>query len=525
MKSLMFTLLLSASLASPLMAMEPEKPMVAPAPKEQTFKDIQRLFQEYMKLNSDLIIGLNQLLDTYKLENKDKESALTMAENLQLYSLEVPHNLGARIRDYDQGQQPNVLHTLPSEAVQKILSYFSQGSMKSRSDFIIGISQLLANHKLENKDKEFALEIAQALQAPNLEVRISAYDKNQKHNAIGTLPPDVVDQILGYFSEGKNAQDIVRLLRTSKNFNMALLQAPVDIYLNDPSNFFGRFKITDKVLADIIATFPNMRSLTLDDCPKITQEGFSPVSKLANLTTLSLKKMNITDLSPLQNLTNLTKLDVEIEQESELDSEKPIDISPLQNLKKLTYLSLSKSPISDISIVQGLPNLTTLILDDITITNIDFVKGLPNLTTLKLCRAKLSDISPLENLTNLTELDLSENRITDLRPLQNLTNLTKLYLESERGRHNTLDISPLQNLIKLTILNLGGNNIKDLSPLHSLTNLTDLELPQNTITDAVFQFLQNLPKLTILRLSAQRKHDQAADLGRFQKNRPNIKIY
>jgi len=194
------------------------------------------------------------------------------------------------------------------------------------------------------------------------------------------------------------------------------------------------------------------------------------------------------------------------------------DLSPLSGLANLTQLDLRKNKITDLSPLSGLVNLTLLNLEQNQITNLSSLSGLVNLTQLYLIASNITDLSPLSGLVNLTELDFSVNKITDLSPLSSLANLTQLDLDFNK----ITELSPLSGLEKLTKLNLWFNQITDLSPLSGLANLMQLDLRANEITD--LSPLSGLVNLTELDLRRNEIRDLSPLLPLLQRNEKPMKL-
>jgi hypothetical protein len=110
-------------------------------------------------------------------------------------------------------------------------------------------------------------------------------------------------------------------------------------------------------------------------------------SDLEAIITLPASSSGITDLTGLEYCTNLEKLNIALNQISNL--------SPLANLTSLTWLWAQANQITDLS---PLSNLISL-------------------EHIELYNNSISDISALSNLTNLNWLWLHANQISDLSPL------------------------------------------------------------------------------------------------------------
>ncbi len=153
------------------------------------------------------------------------------------------------------------------------------------------------------------------------------------------------------------------------------------------------------------------------------------------LTFLYLPDARITDLSPLAKLTNLESVTIR--------GGKIHDLTALASLPKLQYLDLGGDDISD---VRPLANLKTL-------------------THLDLAGNKISDIGPLSSLPDLQELILAGNQVSDLGPLAGIKSLWLLDVK----KNKVADLSPLTNLKDWRYLYLDQNQIKDLAPVVAAT--------------------------------------------------------
>ena len=260
----------------------------------------------------------------------------------------------------------------------------------------------------------------------------------------------------------------------------------VFVYLTYENN------IQDLSEIGILKNFKTLKLLELNSSG-FTDINIHELSKLTDLTALSLNDNQISDISELNKLTNLTDLSMGGNQVSDISTLSKLtnliylelvnnqisDISALSKLTNLTYLGLWNNQISDISTLNGLINLTDLRLDDNKISDINALRWLTNLTILGLENNKINDISALSKLTNLSYLGLSKNNIHDINEINKLINLTWLKL----GDNQINNIDKLSNLTYLTSLDLGNNQIKDISTLSKLTDLTELYLNGNPIND------------------------------------------
>lgn len=183
--------------------------------------------------------------------------------------------------------------------------------------------------------------------------------------------------------------------------------------------------------------------------------------------------------------TSLTRLDLS---RKDLSDD---DIKPLSKMKNLTYLTLYSNKISDISPIEGLTSHTELNLNANEIGDISALSKLINLTKLNLGVNNVKDISALSNLINLTDLDIWANQINDISPVSGLTKLTTLNMTQNKIK----DISCLAELKNLKYLHLGDNKISNIDALTDLTNLKALTgLDSIDITaDDIYKIRRALP--------------------------------
>ena len=202
---------------------------------------------------------------------------------------------------------------------------------------------------------------------------------------------------------------------------------------------------------------------------------------LTNLTTLSLSGKSVSNLTALTALAQLTSLD--------LGDVSVTDFSPLAGLSSLTSVSLSGGTMSDLSSLTNLAHLSSLALFNTVIPDYAPLAGIPSLTNLALYGESISNLSGLAHVTQLTSLALYNGRVTDLSPLSALTNLTILSLNGAA----IYELSFLTNLTRLVSLNLGHNHITNLAPLKVLTDLKNLSLRRNRLSS--INTLESLPGL------------------------------
>lgn len=215
----------------------------------------------------------------------------------------------------------------------------------------------------------------------------------------------------------------------------------------------------------------NLEAVIRDALSK--QEGELTCADLESLEELEVVNRLVANLEGLQFAVNLTRLNLDLNDVS--------DLSPLEPLAKLEVLFLGGNEISDLTPLENLTNLSELDLTRNNFSDISPLAGLTNLTFLRLNNNTVNDLSPLENLTNLRDLRLLGNTVSDPTFLENLTNLTLLNLSST----GVNDLSLLENLTSLERLSLTDNDISDVSPLRDLFNfnLRSVNLRCNNISD------------------------------------------
>jgi internalin A len=211
----------------------------------------------------------------------------------------------------------------------------------------------------------------------------------------------------------------------------------------------------------------------------------SPLSGLAGLQSLSLRRTGVTDLSPLSGLAGLQSLS--------LWSTGVTDLSPLSGLAGLQSLDLSRTGVTDLSPLSGLAGLQSLDLWSTGVTDLSPLFGLAGLQSLNLWRTGVTDLSPLFGLAGLQSLNLRSTGVTDLSPLSGLAGLQSLNLMDCTG---ATDLSPLSGLAGLQSLDLSRTGVTDLSPLSGLAGLQSLSLWSTGVTDlSPLAGLQELQRL------------------------------
>ena len=277
-------------------------------------------------------------------------------------------------------------------------------------------------------------------------------------------------------------------------------------------------------------------TLTSLDCQGLLVEELD-LSKLVNLTELSLKSCDELASLDLSKLVNLTKLSIDpFDKFTSLDLSKFVNLTELSlsSCGQLTSLDLTKLVnLTDLSLsscdqltsldLTKCVNLTRLYLDpnssffgdpDVQLTSLDLSKQV-NLTSLSISSCDKLTSLDLSKLVNLTRLSISScDQLTSL-DLSKLVNLTKLSIQS-CSQLTSLDLTKLVNLtdislwscdqlpsldlskcVKLTDFDCRGFDLLpslDLSPCVNLTDISLGESPQLTSLD-----LSKLVNLTSVR--------------------------
>jgi Leucine-rich repeat (LRR) protein len=264
-------------------------------------------------------------------------------------------------------------------------------------------------------------------------------------------------------------------------------------------------------------------------------QNIQPLSRLTNLSKLSLARTAIEDISPLINLSEL--------QEINLSQTRISDIAALQNILGLELLNIEDSRVEQLEALNGMarlkiiyadrsrvtmsevlkfkknqPNTTVIfqteflknwweslpviwqelfasqagftgnpdaiqlqkvtdltqirIIDNIGFTDLEPLRNLPLLEVLEVRATMISSLQPVSELINLKQLEFPNNRISNINPVVKLTNLEVLNMENT----SVTDISAISGLISLRVLNVAGTQIKNLKAIQGLINLEDLSV-------------------------------------------------
>ena len=196
-----------------------------------------------------------------------------------------------------------------------------------------------------------------------------------------------------------------------------------------------------------IAGLKGLRKLKMSRC--ISIEDLSPLLNLTSLTDLAMPPM-VTN----EQLTQLIRQMPNLQSLALQNCNRITDISPVSQLRNLKsfYISEAKE-LRDISSLAQLPGLENLYLTFTAVEDFSPISQLTQLKHLTLFGSQnLTDLSPFGNLKNLKSLGLNGSQgVSDLTPIAELTNLTRLSLANLKELR---DLSPLTRLKGLKYLDL-----------------------------------------------------------------------
>ncbi|MFW6108627.1 MAG: leucine-rich repeat domain-containing protein [bacterium] len=189
----------------------------------------------------------------------------------------------------------------------------------------------------------------------------------------------------------------------------------------------------------------------------------SPLARLTQLESLTLRCTKAVDLQPLAKLERLEVLHLQL-------GKGPVDLAPLRALRRLRVLGIHYTEgLTDVSPLASLTGLGVLELTDCwNLRDIAPLASLTRLTWLDLGGClRLASVAPLARMPHLEHLDLGRCReVEDLGPLAGLGRLEYLDL---RGAAKVRDASPLARLGRLRHLDLRDcSQLTDLWPLRKV---------------------------------------------------------
>ncbi|MDV7697836.1 T9SS type A sorting domain-containing protein [Chryseobacterium soli] len=190
-----------------------------------------------------------------------------------------------------------------------------------------------------------------------------------------------------------------------------------------------------------VKSFPNLKYLTVSDCPLLTSVDVSGMPKLALVNfdnNVTMSSANFTGCPILENISvrnaNIVHLDI-------------------SNLPKMNNLNCSSGKIQTIN-YSGSSTIKYLSCDYNEMTSID-VSSLPDLYRFSIIGNSLTSLN-VSNRTQLERLSCSANQLTSI----NLQNTPKLeYIEASYNNLSGLDLSQSPKLNYLRIINNQITNI------------------------------------------------------------------
>ncbi len=238
----------------------------------------------------------------------------------------------------------------------------------------------------------------------------------------------------------------------------------------------------------IIASLPELRSLTMTDCGISTIAG---LEKAQRLEALNLSENAIRTLDPLSAIFTLRSIN--------LSHNALTGLGALSTLSNLEMLDVSYNSISSIAPIAACVKLAWLDVSSNSLTSLGGIDNLTALTHLSANHNALSDVEILGNCTALVELDIGNNAVTDIRALGNLTKLELLdfaynqvkdlpafpdgsALRTIDGSHNAVNsVYNLRNLMELSHVYFDYNEITDLSHLAKCYKLVMVNVYGNKV--------------------------------------------
>ncbi len=234
-------------------------------------------------------------------------------------------------------------------------------------------------------------------------------------------------------------------------------------------------------LLKIIPSPENIEELGVEST--FFEKSLEGLESFPSLLYLSVDYDDLEDISLLAQFPNLLGLTLE-------DCDDLTDYSPLMSLTKLEVLGIASSQLKTIDFIKAMPNLTHLRIEDSKITSLEALKSCPNLVLLSLTdnyQIKDDDYSAVSELEMLEDLTISLGHIFNLPSLEKLTRLERLYLK------NVDDPAPLKDAVNVTSLVLDDISWWDLEVLVPMENLFSL-----TLKDCHLYTLEPLTRLSSL---------------------------
>lgn len=196
------------------------------------------------------------------------------------------------------------------------------------------------------------------------------------------------------------------------------------VYLNELKDISFLKKVTPNITSLMLGTGINNSNIELDEIERFhfleslfvykINKGFDIISKLNNLTQLTINEAKITDFSFLRD-TNINNLSLGMIRNNNCNT-----LCGNQKIKKLELWKLNK--LMDLNILNDLPNLEYVrIYQNNNIEKICDLRKCINLKTLILDELKnLKDISELAFIPNIENIELYQVKSINLADIEDI---------------------------------------------------------------------------------------------------------
>ena len=257
---------------------------------------------------------------------------------------------------------------------------------------------------------------------------------------------------------------------------------------------------------DFVKNMPNLKKLSIDNCPILTLDGLKGSLSLTELTLDGCRDLN--DVSALATLVSLKKLNIAYIWNFDIK---------IPSLKKLTALSDVEISAISLEAVSDMPSIKKLFIYEVG-GDYSFkpLKGMKDLTELELrsytWAAKPDMVQYLSKLPKLKSLSFGYGCLAntgDFSDVFSLPQVTKLTITPEISNSSYLDISisKLKDNEVLEELDTGG------------VEICNLDMRDTSIAPLgeYNEFLEHFPKLKKLNVASS--HIQSLD---FTANMPQL---
>ena len=277
-----------------------------------------------------------------------------------------------------------------------------------------------------------------------------------------------MERSLLYCTKFLTLPDLVRLIQTSKFFNVNIRNLSIDYFdFGDDYSDFG---------LEMIQTFPNLKALHIN----VSCDQFYKLSNLSRLWVNNIRGLN-KNLKLLPNRDKLKLLVVDClngRPDEIYDTENLSDVVPkleavhvrysdftnqfFWNFRNLTELCLICCYKITNEVFRNLPNLERMYMRISDIGD-DAFRHIPNLKLLHFENCSSLTNAAFKYLTQLDSLtisNISSNQNISDDAFRYLTNLTELCLQPNYGNdHSNFTLEIFKHLSKLKRLDLSGSNL------------------------------------------------------------------